>query len=388
VSLSDLTLKPADALLAHIQAFRQDPRSHKLNLAVGVYRDDSGRAPVMAAVREAERRLLATQTTKEYLAPEGDARFVDLLLPIIFSDGPPAHIVGVQTVGGTGALRLAGELLAAAGTKRIWSGTPGWLNHQPVFQQAGLAVRTFPMVDERTHRIDIDAMLEALGSAQPGDALLLQACCHNPTGMDFDDESWTRIAEFVASREIVPMLDLAYQGLGDGLQRDAAGVAKVAQSVPYALIAYSCDKNFGLYRERTGALYATGQDAKHTQILRTNILELARANWSMPPDHGAAAVRTILDDPELEKMWREELNTMRRRIQRIRLHPAWDRNRRSIDLSFIRSGKGMFATLPLTATQVWLLRERNGIYMIPTGRINLAGLSDEAIPRLVEALNH
>lgn len=386
--LFNLPSKPADALLAQIQAFREDTRINKLDLGVGVYRNISGQAPVMAAVKEAEQRLVKMQASKEYLAPEGDSRFIDLLTPIIFNQLPNDKIIGVQTTGGTGALRMAADLISEAGIKTIWLGCPAWSNHAPILQAAGLDVRTYPLFSDQSDQIDLDAALTTLAEAKTGDAILLQATCHNPTGIDLDQNDWKQMAEFIADRQLQPLLDLAYQGLGRGLTEDAQGVQTIVAAVPCCLIAYSCDKNFGLYRDRTGALYATAQNKTQSETLKSNMLELARANWSMPPDHGAAVVRIILDDPALKAMWLNELSEMQQRIQNIREHELWRSALPETSLaSIIRNGKGMFSILPITPTQIDELRVKHGIYLISSGRINLAGLSNASLAHFIDALN-
>lgn len=379
-----LALQPADSLLALIGAFRNDSRPDKIDVGVGVYRDLEGRTPVMRAVKEAERRLIEEQPTKGYLGPEGDVGYFEALTPIAF--GAAAYddrLSGLQTVGGTGALRLAAELIARARPgARIWVGDPTWPNHPPIFKAAGLEVVGYTHFDVTAQRLRFDRVVEALGRAERGDVALLHGCCHNPTGADFDPEQWAELARLIAARGVLPLVDLAYQGLGVGLDEDAVGVRTVLETVGKGLVAYSCDKNFGLYRERVGALYALSRSREQAAVVQSNLLSLTRANWSMPPDHGAAVVRLILADPALAADWRAELAEMAARIRGIRAMLA------AADpaLAPLLGQHGMFATLPLTPAQVAELREVRGIYMPSSGRINLAGLTPATVPPFVDAL--
>ncbi len=380
-----LDRQPPDALLALIALHRDDPRPGKIDVGVGVYRDAQGATPVLRAVKAAERRLVAEQPTKAYLGPEGDARFVALLEPIVFGPhlaGSP-RLTGVQTPGGTGALRLGAELIArAAPDARVWMGSPTWPNHAPIFAEARLAVEDHRYFDPATSDLDFDGMIRALDHAKAGDVVLLHGCCHNPTGTGFSREQWRTLADLLADRGLVPFVDLAYQGLGDGLDEDAAGLRLLLDSVGEALVAYSCDKNFGLYRERTGALWVMGATAASVPAIRDNLLVLTRGLWSMPPDHGAAIVRVILDDAALAADWRIELDDMRHRIGALRRSLAAGHPR----LAPIGWQRGMFAMLPIGTQAVAVLRERHGIYMAGSGRINVAGLRDETIAPFVAAV--
>ncbi len=369
--------QPPDGLLALIGLFRDDPRPRKIDLGVGTYRDETGTTPVMAAVKAAERRLLEGQTSKGYLGPEGDLRFVRLLAPIAFgaalademADG--RRMVGAQTPGGGGALRLGAALIAAARPgARVWLGAPSWPNHRPIFAAAGLDVIDYRHFDPATQSLCFDDTLAALRRAEPGDVALLHGCCHNPTGADFDPAQWRTVAELVAERRLVPFVDLAYQGLGRGLDADAQGVRQVLALAEEALVAYSCDKNFGLYRERTGALFASARDAGAAATVYGNMLAHARVNWSMPPDHGAAAVRCVLESPELTDAWHTELEGMCARIAAVRRAVAGI----SPSLGFLERQRGMFSQLRVAPDMVEALRRQHAIYMAGSGRINLAGL--------------
>lgn len=377
-----LSPQQPDGLLALIGAYRADSRPGKLDLGVGVYRDHLGRTPVFQAVKAAERMLVEEQPTKAYLGAEGDLGFLERLKPIVFGAQTSAEVFGVQTPGGTGALRLAAELLAA-GRKgaRLFMGAPTWPNHPQIFEPAGLHIVHYDYFDTETQTVRFDAMMQALETASAGDAVLLQACCHNPTGADLDAAQWEVLADIVETRRLTPVIDLAYQGLGSGLDADAAGMRRVLDVAPEALVAYSCDKNFGLYRERTGALFALSRDPKNLANAASNILSLARANWSMPPDHGAAIVRLILEQPHLTELWTTELEAMRRRLVEVRTMLA----DHAPSLAAVGRHHGMFACLPLTPDQVTDLRKTHAVYCAGSGRINLAGLTAETIPAFTRA---
>lgn len=382
-----LTRQPDDPLLKIIGQHAADPRPDKIDLGVGVFRDEEGRTPVMTAVKAAEARLLETQASKSYLGPEGDTGFVQALGRIVIGDAVPSdRYVGLQTPGGTGALRLTAELLARAGVARIWIGSPSWANHAPIYRQAGVEPAMIPCYDLTSQTFDLEGFLAGLNGAAEGDAVLLHGCCHNPIGIDPDAAGWAAIAERVVAQKLIPVVDLAYQGLGDGFDSDAAGARAILAAVPEALLAYSCDKNFGLYRERTGALFAITPDADAGAVVLSNLLALARANWSMPPDHGAAIVRIILEDETLTAEWRDELETMRQRLESLRATLAEGGRIGTVDLGAVAHGKGMFATLPLSPAQVEWLRDRHAIYMAGSGRINIAGFNVAAVGRFHDAL--
>ncbi|GAO38712.1 putative amino acid aminotransferase [Sphingomonas changbaiensis NBRC 104936] len=379
-----LALQPADPLLSVIGAFRADPRPNKIDVGVGVFRTETGETPVFRAMKTAERRLLETQDTKAYLGPEGDIGFFQALRPVVFGAADPGErVFGLQTPGGTGALRLAAELIAQARPgARVFLGTPTWPNHPPILKKTGLEQVAYRHFDAETQAVCFDDVVAALESAGAGDVALLQVCCHNPTGADFTVEQWHEIARILGRRGVLPLLDLAYQGLAEGLDADAAGVRIVLDQVPAALIAYSCDKNFGLYRERTGALFGIAASGERARIAHSNVLALARAAWSMPPDHGAAAARIILVSPELSADWRAELAEMRDRIVSMRELLG------TIDPAFAPLARqhGMFSTLPLSPEQVRRLREEFAVYMPNSGRINIAGLTRGNVEAFVRAV--
>ncbi len=379
-----LKVQAPDALLALIGLFAADPRQDKIDLGVGVYRDESGATPVFRAVKAAEAKLAETQTSKSYLGPEGDVRFTELLQPIVFGGAvDTATLVGIQTPGGTGALRLAAELIAAARPKaQLWLGTPTWPNHAPIFSAAGLTLATYRYFDQAAQAIRFDEMMDALNKADADDIVLLHGCCHNPTGANLTPVQWASVAEVVARRGLIPLVDLAYQGLGAGLDDDAAGLRQVMDAAEDVIIAYSCDKNFGLYRDRVGALYVRAKQKARADLILSNMLALARPNWSMPPDHGAAVVRTILESAELAAEWRSELTSMRERIAAVRKALA---DGDSL-LAPIAQQQGMFSLLPISGEQVAMLRKEHGIYMAGSGRANLAGLTLKTVPTFIEAL--
>lgn len=370
-------LKPQqpDALLSLIGAFRSDPRAKKIDLGVGVYRDEAGDTPVLRAVKAAEHQLLAEQASKSYLGPEGDLGFVDLIKPIALGALRHHQVFGVQTPGGTGALRLAFDVLRAARPDiRVFLGTPTWPNHTQILDHLGLEAVTFRHFDPKTQTLLFDEMMAVLETARAGDAVLLHACCHNPTGADFSPDQWRAIAELVARKGLTPLLDLAYQGLGLSLEADAAGARLVLDAAEDAFLAYSCDKNFGLYRDRVGALFTLSRDAGRLELAASNIRAITRVTWSMPPDHGAALVRVILESETLTADWRAELETMRSRVVSLRDHLA-----KTPALAPLKDQHGLFALLPLSPAQVAEMRDEHAIYMAGSGRINLAGLTPSNI---------
>ncbi|CAN7696107.1 aspartate/tyrosine/aromatic aminotransferase [Rhizobium leguminosarum] len=381
----ELNSRPADSLLALIKAFQADDRSGKIDLGVGVYRDSMGRTPVMRAVKAAEQFLLETQDSKKYLGPEGDLQFVRLLQPIIFGKSPTfaQRLVGIQTPGGSGALRLGAELIQAANpSAKVLLGTPSWPNHAPIFSSARLPVKEYAFVDLMSQQVKFESVVACLSSAREGDVVLLHGCCHNPTGIDFTMEQWRQITEILVAHRLVPFIDLAYQGLGDGLEQDAAPTRMILEAVDEALIAYSCDKNFGLYRERVGALYVMARNGDALRKAESNMAALARVNWSMPPDHGAAVVRTILESEEMSAMWRAELEEMCERVNGNRAVLA----AAALDLAFISRQRGLFSNLSMSKETAAALRARHGIYMADSGRMNLAGMQPADADAIVAAL--
>ncbi len=386
--LSNLAQQPADALLALIKLHNDDPRTDKIDLGVGVYRTGQGATPVFGAIKAAEQRLVDTQDSKSYLGPEGDMGFVHALMPYIFGADDPTmsgRIEGMQAPGGTGAVRLAAALAKKAGVSRVWMGLPSWPNHAQIYADLEIELKTFAHA-AKSGVTDMDALRAAIAEAAPGDAILLHGCCHNPTGIDYSPAQWDEIALLIAAARLLPILDLAYQGLGKGMEEDAYGVRRVLAAVPEALIAYSCDKNFGMYRDRVGAIYVMAEDAAVMNRVLSNGHALARAAWSMPPDHGGAAVRLILEDPALTALWLDELETMRTRIAQVRARLAAAGQQGGVDFAPIGRQNGLFSMLPLSPEQIQQLRSNNGIYMAGSGRINAAGLTMANIDRFIAAV--
>jgi aromatic-amino-acid transaminase len=385
--LDRLDQQPPDALLALIKLHDADPRADKIDLGVGVYRTGQGDTPVFGAIKAAERKLVEEQTSKAYLGPEGDMGFVHALMPHIFGADPTrgGRIEGMQTPGGTGGVRLALAMAQRAGVRRVLMGVPSWPNHAQIVADLGLELVTFAHATA-DGEADLEALRGALAAGGEGDAVLLHGCCHNPTGIDYSADQWTEIAALLADSPVLPVIDLAYQGLGLGMDADAAGMRAVLAAVPEALVAYSCDKNFGLYRDRVGAFFMQAADGGQLPKILSNGHALARANWSMPPDHGAAAVRIVLEDATLSAEWQDELDQMRARIRQVRAAFGEAGRAGAIDLTPYARQHGMFAMLPLNKAQIEALRADHGIYMAGSGRINVAGLTTANLPAFVAAL--
>lgn len=382
--LADLPPVQTDTLLALIAMVNADPRADKIDVGVGVFRDGEGRTPILKVMKEAERILRETQETKAYLGSGGDRRFVELLRPIVLGrHAADDRIVGLQTPGGCGALRLAFDLIATANPQaRVLIGNPTWPNHPPVAQAAGLEIVDYSYYDRDSGSVRFDAMMDALGKARPGDVALLHACCHNPAGADLDDEQWKDVAAVIAERGLIPLVDIAYQGFARGLEQDAGGLHAVLDAADEALIAQSCDKNFSVYRDRVGSLFVKTPSAEASGTAMAHLFQIARQMWSMPPDHGAAACRIILEDEKLAADWRVELDAMRDRINSIRATIAAADPR----LEFIGRQFGMFSMLPLSKEQVVALRSDHSIYMADSGRFNVVGMSDAALDRFIKAV--
>ena len=386
--LERLDQQPPDALLALIKLHDADPRADKIDLGVGVYRTGQGETPVFGAIKAAERKLVEGQTSKAYLGPEGDMGFVHALMPYVFGGDDPTRggrIEGMQTPGGTGGVRLALAMAQRAGVKRVLMGVPSWPNHAQIVADLGLELITFSHATA-DGEADLDALRTAIADADEGDAVLLHGCCHNPTGIDYSPEQWRAIAALLSNGPVLPIVDLAYQGLGAGMDEDAAGMREVLAAVPEALVAYSCDKNFGLYRDRVGAFFMQVAEAGGLAKVLSNGHALARANWSMPPDHGAAAVRIVLEDEALTAQWLDELDQMRARIRQVRAALGQAGRAGALDLTPYARQHGMFAMLPLDKAQIQALRDDHGIYMAGSGRINVAGLTMANLPKFVAAI--
>ena len=382
--LADLDVVRSDSLLKLIALANADTRPNKIDVGVGVFRDGEGRTPVMRAVKAAEKKLWEGQDSKSYLGSKGDIAYADLLRPIVLGEhAADERIVGLQTPGGCGALRLALQLVARANpAARVLVGMPTWPNHVPITVGCGLEIVEYPYYDRDARRIRFDEMMPAIEGASAGDVVLLHGCCHNPTGADLNADQWREVTRVVVERDLLPLVDIAYQGLGRGLDEDAAGLRGILEACDEVLVAQSCDKNFSVYRDRVGCLFIKTASLEASDIAMGHVLQIAREMWSMPPDHGAAVVRTVLQDPALAADWRAELDEMRDRILRIRDRLA-DADPR---LEYIRGQMGMFSMLPLTPEQVLDLRETHAIYMADSGRFNILGMADDAIDRFVAAV--
>ncbi len=381
---------PADKILALIGLYRADPRSDKVDLGVGVYKDREGRTPVMRAVREAETRLFAGQDTKTYLGLAGDTAFNTAMIKLAFGDKADLSCIrAAQAPGGSGALRLVAELLqrTRAGAT-VWLSNPTWPNHMPVMRAAGLQVREYLYFDAASGTVRFDEMLAALRRAASGDVVLLHGCCHNPTGANLNASQWAKVADVLVERGLLPFIDIAYQGFGEGLDADAEGLRLVASKVPEMVVASSCSKNFAVYRDRVGAAMIMARDGAQADVAMSQMLSAARAIYSMPPDHGAAAVRIVLEDAALRADWEAELEEMRLRMLRLRVAfaDALRRQSNSDRFDFVASHRGMFSRLGLTEAQVERLRVEHGVYMVGDSRINVAGLPEDGMDRLAKAI--
>jgi aspartate/tyrosine/aromatic aminotransferase len=382
--LAHLPVVQNDALIALIAMVEADSRANKIDVGVGVFRDADGNTPILRVIKEAEQRLLDTQETKAYLGSAGDKRFAQLLRPILLGrHADDEKIVGIQTPGGCGALRLGFELIARANPDaRVLIGTPTWPNHPPLARAVGLGIVEYPYYERGQAAIRFDAMMDSLASAAPGDVALLHGCCHNPTGADLDQEQWGQATRLIAERGLIPFIDIAYQGFGRGLEDDASGLWQVLDACDEVIIAQSCDKNFSVYRDRVGSVWVKTGSVEASANALSTLFQCAREMWSMPPDHGAAAIRIVLDDPELNARWHGELDAMRTRINTVRQRIAATDPR----LAYIGRQFGMFSMLPLSRDQVIALRERHGIYMADSGRFNVVGIADADIDRFVAAV--
>jgi aspartate aminotransferase len=381
---------PADQILALIGLYRADPRPDKVDLGVGVYKDRNGKTPVMRAIREAEKRLLQNQDTKTYVGIAGDVGFNTAMAKLAFGSAADlTRIRAIQAPGGSGALRLIAELLNRAKPQAtIWVSKPTWPNHVPVMQSAGLQVREYPYFDADSGTVRFEAMLTALKGAKSGDVVLLHGCCHNPTGANLDDAQWAGLADVLVECSLVPFVDIAYQGFGEGLETDATGLRILAAKVPEMVVASSCSKNFAVYRDRVGAAMVLVKDSSQADVAMSQMQSVARTLYSMPPDHGAAVVRMVLEDQALRADWEAELEEMRLRMLRLRVEfaEALRRQSNSDRFDFIASHRGMFSLLGITKAQVERLRAEHGVYIVGDSRINVAGLPEDGIDKLAKAV--
>ncbi|MEI4522771.1 amino acid aminotransferase [Pseudomonas sp. CCNWLW23] len=383
---------PGDPILGLMEAYAQDANPRKFDLGVGVYKDAQGLTPIPEAVKIAEARLVESQDTKTYIGGHGNPLFGKVINELVL--GSDSALIAeqragaTQTPGGTGALRLAADFIAQClPGKGVWLSNPTWPIHETIFAAAKVKVSHYPYVGN-DNRLDVEAMLAVLREVPKGDVVLLHACCHNPTGFDLSHDDWKRVLEVVRSRDLLPLIDFAYQGFGDGLEQDAWSTRLFAAQVPELLITSSCSKNFGLYRDRTGALIVCATSADKLTDIRSQLANIARNLWSTPPDHGAAVVATILADPELKARWADEVEAMRLRIAQLRsglveaLEPHGLRER----FAHIGVQRGMFSYTGLSPEQVKTLRERHSVYMVSSGRANVAGIDATRLASLADAI--
>lgn len=384
---------PPDSILGLTDAFKKDPNPQKVNLGVGVYKDESGRTPILPSVKQAEAYLLENEASKTYLPINGILEFITATQAMLF--GPDHEIVAsgraatAQTPGGTGALRVAADFIVTMMPgKRIWMSTPTWANHPHIFTSAGLETASYPYFDPETRGVDFEAMLAALKTIPEGDILLLHTCCHNPTGVDLSLDQWAQVAAVVQERNLLPLLDFAYQGFAEGLNEDAAGLRTLAGSGADMIIASSYSKNFGLYDERVGAVTMVTPNADAAAAVLSQIKKRIRANYSNPPAHGGYIVSTVLNDPDLRAQWEGEVTAMRNRIRDMRHLLVETLNEKGVeqDFDFITRQRGMFSYSGLTPEQVAALRDKYSVYIVGSGRINVAGLTPTNMDYLCDAI--
>ncbi|AXX96632.1 amino acid aminotransferase [Profundibacter amoris] len=388
--LTNLTPQPADKILQLMQKFREDPRTDKIDLGVGIYKDASGNTPVMRAIKEAEKRLWEVETTKKYTALAGDPAYGDAMVDLVLGDAVPRdRVAAAATPGGTGAIRQGVELIKMANPDAtIWLSNPTWPNHPSIIKYVGMKMAEYRYFDDATRGVDFDGMMADLAGVKAGDVVLLHGCCHNPTGANLNMAQWAEVVDSLQKTGAVPFIDIAYQGFGDGLEDDAAAVRLVASSLPETIIAASCSKNFGIYRERTGILMTVSQEAGNKPLAQSTLAFLNRQNFSFPPDHGARLVTMILQDKVLRDDWMEELENVRLGMLALRTQLAGELQRLSGSdrFGFLAQHRGMFSRLGATPEQVERLRAEHGIYMIGDSRMNIAGLNEATIPVLAKAI--
>lgn len=391
-----VTLAPPDAIFGLNDAMRRDPRLDKVNLGAGVYQDEEGKTPIPRAVLEAERRLLAGEGTKTYLPIDGSPEFGRLVRELLFGAESPVikrdRAATLQAPGGTGALRAAGDFFRQLKPRtKVWLAAPTWPNHPQIFEAAGLEVVSYPYLDAASHQVDFSGMLGALAKASPEDLVVLHGCCHNPSGVDLSEEQWRELAEQLGYRRLQPLVDIAYQGFARGVEEDAAGVRILSEILPEVFIASSYSKNFGLYRERVGALTVVGRGRGEVGAVLSHVKRCARALWSNPPAHGALLVAGVLGADDLRRDWLAELDGMRLRIRDLRKGLAAGLEARGVRLhedgnGFLARQNGMFSFSGLTKEQVHRIRDTAAIYMVDSGRINVAGLNASNLDRVCDAV--
>ncbi|WP_080372046.1 amino acid aminotransferase, partial [Vibrio cholerae] len=381
-----------DPILSLSVAFRNDPRPQKVDLGIGVYKNSLGETPIMRAVALAQDKVVASQKTKSYVGLAGCEEFNQSMMQLVLgSTLDTERTIAIQTPGASGALRMLGDLMRVAQPDTtVWITDPSYVNHKPVMEAAGLKVRYYRYFSRETKMVDTEQMLADLAQAGTKDVVLLHGCCHNPTGADIDFSAWQAITELAQKNGFIPFVDIAYQGFGDGLEQDAQGLRYMAERMEEMLITTSCSKNFGLYRERTGAAIVIGKNQQEVTNARGKMLTLARSTYTMPPDHGAALVKTVLRDEQLTAIWKQELSEMQQRLLTLRKNLCNElrnqHNTRQFD--FIESHRGMFTVLGFSAEQMGRLREEFAIYGVADGRINIAGLTEKDIPYVANAIIH
>jgi len=392
--LEKFIMAPPDPILGLTEAFLKDKNTNKINLGVGVYKDNSNKTPIFNTVKKAENFLLEKEQSKTYLPISGLPEFCKKVQELVLGNKnvciSEERVATVQTVGGTSALRIFADLIRTnLGNRKVWLSNPTWENHSKIFQSANLETETYPYYNAETHSLDWDKMLSKVDTLPEGDILLLHGCCHNPTGIDLSIQQWETLADIIKERKILPLIDFAYQGLGDGLEEDAMGVRKIVEKVPEVFICSSYSKNFGLYNERCGALISVCADKETCEKVLSQIKATIRTNFSNPPAHGANVVYTILSSDDLRKEWEQEVKDMCARIKDMRKLFVEKLREKGVsqDFSFIEKQKGMFSFSGLTKEQVLRLRENYSIYIVNSGRINVAGITTNNIDYLIEAIS-
>ncbi len=386
--LNNLSKQPEDKILGLAKLYRADDRPNKIDLGVGVYKDANGLTPVMRAIKTAEKQLWDVETTKSYTSLTGDAGFHKVMADLVLGDSvDPARLSFAATPGGTGAIHQIFELTKLSGNPKVWYSDPTWPNHLSIIKHLGVPAQAYRYFDNATGAISFDKMMADLETADTGDIVLLHGCCHNPTGANLNHAQWAEVTDLILRKDLVPFIDIAYQGFGDGLDEDAFGVRHLASRVPEMVIGASCSKNFGIYRERTGLVISLSPSAKEQPLAQENLSYVNRQNFSFPPDHGARLVTMVLSDPELRADWMAELEAVRAGMLRTRemLADALRRESGSDRFGFIAEHRGMFSRLGATPEQVLRLRDEYAIYMIGDSRMNIAGITEASIPTLAKA---
>ena len=387
---NSLQQQPADKILALMQVYKEDPRENKIDLGVGVYKDASGQTPIMQSIKQAEHMLWETQNTKSYVGLTGTPEFSQTMIDLVLGNKFDKNLTAsAATPGGTGAVRQAFELGKMANPNlRVFVSDPTWPNHLSILKYLGIPVEPYRYFDAKTRAVDFSSMMTDLENAKEGDIILLHGCCHNPTGANLKAPEWDAVIELLLKSGATPMIDIAYQGFGDGLEEDASGVRKLVSSVPETIIAASCSKNFGIYRERTGLLIVVSHDKDARDLNQSTLAFLNRQNFSFPPDHGARLVTMVLSDAELKRSWMEELEAVRTSMLSLRTQLATELEKLSGSnrFGFLADHRGMFSRLGASPEQVNELRENHAVYMVGDSRLNIAGLNSKTVPVLAKAI--